>query len=198
VAWDKYAEHMDERMAGDAPATSEPPTVTVDVPKSGGGGNILCVDPGNWTYTALVWLGGTTAAGILGNAAYDAFKHLVHRLRSAERLQLTREDAILVAGLALAVRCQSLLLETPNLDALTCEAREASRGGWHVVFTGAPLTALVEVPSGDPTETRSKVSILRHRSIEQMREFEQEVAAQLRLIDRGDCPDDDYGSPTAR
>lgn len=131
-------------------------------------GGMHCPAP-YWAQEALVWIGGATVAGVVGNAAYDALKAVVRRLRAVGSSDLSCEDASLIAGIALAVRCDMLELEPPNLNSLTCHAYPVKDGGWTVVFSGDQLAATVEIPPGDPTESSSTVILTYHRMVNRRR-----------------------------
>jgi hypothetical protein len=102
------------------------------------------------------WIGSAAGAGVIGNIAYDAVKSLFRRRISGASAgnRSGSPDDVMMAKLAVQLRCEQLGRKAPELDDLTLEGT-ATEGPEHSVHLRASgLEAIVKIvrqASNDPS-----------------------------------------------
>ncbi|BCL15611.1 hypothetical protein [Micromonospora sagamiensis] len=151
-----------------------------DRPPTGsrGGGHPLRVDFAEWTQTAVFWVGASATAGVIGNAAYDAIKAAVARLKSVHPAgpRDRDPDAVLLARSTVNLRC--VQLGTGELAAETVQEVLCrwTPDGWTVQFLGESLNAIVDLSAGPGGEGfRAEVRMIEHPDTHRYREMDAEL-----------------------
>jgi hypothetical protein len=92
---------------------------------------------------ALLWVGGSISAAIIGGAAYDALKAALRRLRIRNDVRLAmpdHSDAVAIAYAAAAVRWHDIGRgQLRDHEISKVAASKNSDGGWQVRFWGPQI-----------------------------------------------------------
>ncbi|MET7995835.1 hypothetical protein ABZU76_33575 [Amycolatopsis sp. NPDC005232] len=112
---------------------------------------------------ALEWLFAAVGSGVAGNVAYDVLKGLAQRAATAtwkpQRPLPEHDRLVLLAWLAVQVRCYRLELREPELGSLRLVSRLERDEAVELLLRGSALSVKVVSPSGSRRYTKPKVSV---------------------------------------
>ncbi|TNH29833.1 hypothetical protein FHG89_10640 [Micromonospora orduensis] len=141
---------------------------------------------GMFLEAAAVWVGASAAAGVLGNAVYDALKAALGRLRR-RKVATAEDDLVLFARVALDLARPALLDTDELFDREVYVSCREVRGGWRVTFYSGEETVRVRLSVDDERQdVKAKVRLRRMPVV--VRRYEDEGYRQALRTANGSKP----------